>query len=97
MVSKILRENMYVDDAIVGAHTIEKAVEIREDLCKVLETAGFKIKKWAANSKAILKDVPKKDLLREDFLDFDESSLTKTLGVRWNAKNDEFFFRVPGI
>ena len=30
--------------------------------------------------------------MREDFLEFEDISSIKTLGVRWNAKPDQFFF-----
>ena len=93
-VSKVLKENMYVDDALVGTHSVKEAIQIREDLQRVLKSAGFIIKKWTANHIDILKNVPKTDLLREDFLDLEAASLTKTLGVRWDASKDEFFFRV---
>ncbi|XP_075162832.1 uncharacterized protein LOC142235461 [Haematobia irritans] len=32
------------------------------------------------------------NLLCEDFLDFDDKSSAKTLGIRWNAKTDSFYF-----
>ncbi|XP_075150473.1 uncharacterized protein LOC142224575 [Haematobia irritans] len=37
------------------------------------------------------------DLLSENFLEIDEESKAKTLGIRWNAKNDSFYFSVKPI
>ncbi|XP_075150652.1 uncharacterized protein LOC142224750 [Haematobia irritans] len=92
--SKILRSSMYVDDALVGSHTIPEAVESRNQLILALKSAGFQMRKWTSNSKSILADIPSSDLLNADFLEFDDSSTAKTLGIRWNARSDSFFFVV---
>ncbi|XP_041633410.2 uncharacterized protein [Drosophila kikkawai] len=41
---------------------------------------------------ALLKALPKEHLLSTEFLDLEEVSTTTTLGVRWNATTDEFYF-----
>ncbi|XP_075150676.1 uncharacterized protein LOC142224775 [Haematobia irritans] len=78
LASEILRDSMYVDDALAGS-------------------AGFSLKKWTSNSKEILSGLPKDHLLFEDFLEFDDRSTAKTLGVRWNASSDSFYFSVSPI
>ncbi|XP_037818722.1 uncharacterized protein LOC119608392, partial [Lucilia sericata] len=55
-------------------------------------SAGFSLRKWTANVKDILADLPSNHLLHEDFLDFDDRSTAKTLGIRWNAGSDSFYF-----
>ncbi|XP_075158168.1 uncharacterized protein LOC142231443 [Haematobia irritans] len=40
----------------------------------------------------VLKGIPTDQLLYEDFLDFDDRSSANTLGIRWNAHSDCFFF-----
>ncbi|XP_073841451.1 uncharacterized protein [Musca autumnalis] len=52
--SKILRSSMYVDDALVGAHDIQSAIQARDELIKALSSAGFSMRKWTSNSKKIL-------------------------------------------
>ncbi|XP_075151482.1 uncharacterized protein LOC142225579 [Haematobia irritans] len=90
--SEILRNCMYVDDALAGSHSIPEAIESRNQLILALKSAGFEMRKWTSNSKAILYDIPPSDLLNADFLEFDDSSTAKTLGIRWNALSDSFFF-----
>ncbi|XP_075162489.1 uncharacterized protein LOC142235120 [Haematobia irritans] len=90
--SEILRNCMYVDDALAGSHSISEAIESRNQLILALKSAGFEMRKWTSNSKAILYDIPPSDLLNADFLEFDDSSTAKTLGIRWNALSDSFFF-----
>lgn len=88
----ILKSSMYVDDALVGAHDISSAIQTRDELILALRSAKFSMRKWTSNSKEILRDLPPEDLLHSDFLDFDDCSLAKTLGIRWNALSDEFYF-----
>ncbi|XP_059217616.1 uncharacterized protein LOC131994757 [Stomoxys calcitrans] len=90
--SEILRNSMYVDDALAGAHSIQDAIDSRIQLMKALQSAGFSMRKWTSNSREILSDLPSDQLLYEDFLEFDNRSTTKTLGIRWNASLDAFFF-----
>ncbi|XP_059221697.1 uncharacterized protein LOC131996228 [Stomoxys calcitrans] len=94
LASDILRNYMYVDDALVGAHTVSDAKEAKGQLVKALKSAGFTMRKWTANCREILSDIPQEDLLREDFLKFDDSSTAKALGIRWNAMSDCFFFSI---
>lgn len=62
--AKILKENMYVDDALVGIHSISEGIVAREQLIAILQTAGFDLRKWASNCKEILEDLPREHLLR---------------------------------
>ncbi|XP_075163039.1 uncharacterized protein LOC142235663 [Haematobia irritans] len=90
--SKILRDNMYVDDALVGIHSIEEGIRARDELIEILKSAGFHLRKGTSNVMDILAGIPKDHLLRDEFLEFDDKSCTKTLGIRWNASYDSFFF-----
>ncbi|XP_075162725.1 uncharacterized protein LOC142235353 [Haematobia irritans] len=92
LASKILRNSIYVDDALLGAHSIEMAIKSRDELIQALNSAGFHMRKWISNSKKILKGLPTEHLLCADFLEFEDRSSAKTLGVRWNALSDQFYF-----
>ncbi|XP_059223145.1 uncharacterized protein LOC131996956 [Stomoxys calcitrans] len=85
---------MYVDDALVGAHSVSDAIGARLQLVQALKSAGFQMRKWTSNSRDILSDIPSEDLLRDDFLQFDDRSTAKTLGIRWNAMSDCFYFSI---
>nr|XP_012152122.1 PREDICTED: uncharacterized protein LOC105664030 [Megachile rotundata] len=62
--AKILTRDFYVDDALTGASSIKEARAIREQLTKLLSLAGLNIRQWAANHKAILRDLPEQDKKR---------------------------------
>ncbi|XP_073811801.1 uncharacterized protein [Musca autumnalis] len=95
--SKILRNNMYVDDALVGVHTISDGIKARESLINILRSAGFELRKWASNSKEILRGLSRCDLLNEEFLELGDKSSAKTLGIRSNASSDSFYFVMDKI
>ncbi|XP_046808368.1 uncharacterized protein LOC124420202 [Lucilia cuprina] len=95
--SQTLRNNMYVDDVLAGGHTIEEAKEGQTQLIAALDSAGFPLRKWISNTRELLKDLPEDHLLDVDLLNLPESNNAKTLGIRWNAKEDTFFFNVPLI
>ncbi|XP_036329728.1 uncharacterized protein LOC118741861 [Rhagoletis pomonella] len=88
---------MYVDDVLAGFHQISTALQARNELIQVLYSAGFSLRKWSSNTKELIADLPDDHLLGKEFLDLDETSTTKALGIRWNAKLDHFFFNVQDI
>ena len=52
------------------------------------------MKKITANHQCLLQHLAREDLLDEDFLKIDASSTIKTLGIRWNAISDTFFYAI---
>ncbi|XP_037813774.1 uncharacterized protein LOC119604939 [Lucilia sericata] len=94
LASEILKTQMYVDDVLAGSHELEDAFRRRIELTHVLESAGFVLRKWTANHIRLLEDLPRENLLDADFLKFSDASTTKTLGLRWNAETDSFYFRL---
>ncbi|XP_073841572.1 uncharacterized protein [Musca autumnalis] len=90
--AKILKENMYVDDALVGIHSIPEGIDAKMQLIGILQSAGFHLRKWTSNCREIIEDVPRDHLLNGEFLHFDDKSIAKTLGIRWNAASDTFYF-----
>ncbi|XP_059224813.1 uncharacterized protein LOC131997647 [Stomoxys calcitrans] len=95
--SDILRRDIYVDDVLSGGHSINEAKGHLTELVDLLASAGFPLKKITANHADILQTVPAEDLLDQDFLKLEDSSDTKTLGIRWNAMMDVFYYNVYDI
>ena len=56
--ASVLLEDMYMDDILHSEETIEDAVLIREDLTKVLGSAGFQAQKWCSNRTEVLEEIP---------------------------------------
>ncbi|XP_075150744.1 uncharacterized protein LOC142224849 [Haematobia irritans] len=93
----ILKNEIYVDDVLSGGYSLEEAKEKQAQLMQTLASASFPFKKITANHKFLLQGVAREDLLDEDFLNLDDSSMVKTLGIRWNAKYDHFYYVVGPI
>ncbi|XP_071874181.1 uncharacterized protein [Bombus fervidus] len=89
--SSILRRDFYVDDALTGADTKE-VVSIREELTKLLRTAGLNIREWASNDQDILHGLSEIDKNRK--LQLGESPTLKTLGVFWDSHDDAILYSV---
>lgn len=92
--SAILRNSMYVDDVLAGAHTLHDSITAKNELILALESAGFSLRKWTSNSEDIIADIPSDHLLNKNFLKLEDNSSAKTLGIRWNACSDRFYFDV---
>ncbi|XP_059222926.1 uncharacterized protein LOC131996847 [Stomoxys calcitrans] len=97
LASKIIQENLYVDDVLVGAHTIEEAIRSRKELISAFDSAGFQLMKWTANDHKVIQDLPADQLLPVNWLELSEDSSTKTLGIRWNISGDYFTFTPPSL
>ncbi|XP_058980324.1 uncharacterized protein LOC131803245 [Musca domestica] len=95
--SSILRNQIYVDDILSGAHSLIEATSYLHEMIDLLSSAGFPLKKITSNHPQIIKNIQPDDLLSEDFLKIDDVSETKTLGIQWNAISDYFFYNVTHI
>ncbi|XP_017475919.1 PREDICTED: uncharacterized protein LOC108366124 [Rhagoletis zephyria] len=95
--AKILLNEIYVDDILSGGHDLDSTLTSMNEVIAALKSAGFPLKKMTANHKDILQNIPTSDRLEADFLQFQESSSTKTLGIKWNALNDEFLYSIDPL
>lgn len=92
VVSDIIRNFMYVADVLWGSNNLSECLTARDDLVRILSSAGFVLRKWISNSDALLQGIPPEHLLDSAFLKLSDSSTTKMLGLRWNAGGDYFYF-----
>uniref|UniRef100_A0A8D8UZ49 Endonuclease n=1 Tax=Cacopsylla melanoneura TaxID=428564 RepID=A0A8D8UZ49_9HEMI len=90
----VLTNDVYVDDIVTGAQTVQDAIELRNDLFSILEKGGFAVRKWASSHSAVLSDIP--ESLCEKPYSFSEGGeeSIKILGLKWNPGTDSFFWEV---
>lgn len=93
--AKILINDVYVDDVISGASTVEEAIEIREQCAALLKRGGFNIRQWASNNPAVLVGLEEDQINSK--LDLNKDGTLKTLGVEWNAKRDVYVYSAKCI
>ena len=80
-----LKENLYVDDWLSGANTVEEASKMLSEAQSVLSDAGMVLSKWHTNS----------DFLIDEHNQYfePETSVAKLLGMYWNSAEDVFLFK----
>lgn len=92
--SQMLRDNFYVDDGLGGSNSLSAAIETQRQLTYILRKHGFNCRKWSANNKQLLQNIP--EIHREVNLDFNstEKESIKTLGLLWLPKTDHLCVKV---
>jgi DNA mismatch repair ATPase MutS len=73
----------YVDDLLSGSNTIEEAIQLRNGITTLLQTAGLTLRKWASNSQQFLDDIPEYSRESQQRLSLDRKDGVSTLGLHW--------------
>lgn len=95
LAAKLLINDLYVDNVLTGARTVEKALRIKYEITELLKLGGFKLRQWGSNEPKILCGLDKEDIIPNVYLDKDQP--VKTLGISWNAKSDSITYTVSSI
>lgn len=90
----ILQHQFYMDDTFFGNNTLQEARIARDELIQLLKAGGFNLRKWSSNEERLVKDLPE-DLRDPRNYSFTENETSKTLGLGWNPKNDQFVYSSP--
>ncbi|XP_043068883.1 uncharacterized protein [Drosophila bipectinata] len=85
-----LENDFYVDDCLTGAETIPEALQRQQQLNKLLQNSGFKLRKWCTNNFQVLQGVPREDITSNVQLEETsyEDYTIKTLGITWTPTTD---------
>lgn len=86
--AKVLRSNIYVDDILAGAGTLEEAWTVKDQTVKLLATAGFQLSKWAATHAELCGDEETGERL------ISAADSVSTLRVWWSPADDLLRLRV---
>ena len=88
--SQVILNNTYMDDIIESVNDREKAKQITDDIEKLLNKGGFKLKEWTYSEDRSIKYEPK--------IPMEPCTATeKVLGVVWDPIKDNFHFKVKLI
>ncbi|XP_055918584.1 uncharacterized protein LOC129950686 [Eupeodes corollae] len=91
--ANVVRKDMYVDDLISGADSLEEARKKRDEARQLLASAGFNLRKWTSNVKELIEDIPVQDRELDFELPFNSADHVKTLGIKWYPKDDCFSYQ----
>ncbi|XP_018362818.1 PREDICTED: uncharacterized protein LOC108761000 [Trachymyrmex cornetzi] len=85
--SNTIANDFYMDNWISGSESISQLLQLREEVTLILATAGMELRKWNSNVS---------DLLTEGEIEVPLTSNeeVKTLGIRWNSREDVFKFKL---
>ncbi|CAK1589887.1 unnamed protein product [Parnassius mnemosyne] len=85
-----LEKAMYMDDLLYGAHSMTSALELQQELIRLLQSGGFNLRKWNSNKEELLNINNNQD--NKNF-NFKHAHSSKTLGLSWISKQDIFTFQ----
>ena len=93
-VVKTVRRNSCVDDLLKSVPSTQQSVRLTSDQTKLLKEGGFRLTKFASNSREVLQSLPP-DVRANPLLDFnlDQLPFERALGVYWEAQSDTFKFK----
>lgn len=84
LAAKIIKEQLYLDNMIVGTNLIEEGREIYKQIVELLKCACLSMRQWASNEPSILQEVDEA-FLDKDFCLLNKDCILKTLGLNWKA------------
>ncbi|XP_025190399.1 uncharacterized protein LOC112590994 [Melanaphis sacchari] len=87
-----IRNDFYMDDFLSGAETIEEAIKLRDEVILIMKKAGMTLRKWSSNEPSIVSCISDKE--KSNGCIFEEESITKILGLYWNANGDVLQYKV---
>ena len=91
---KNIRKNFYVDDCLKPVQKTEDAIQLIEELRRLLAKRSFQLTKFVCNDVKVLSSIPESERAKSIVsLDFDELPVQRALGVEWNVTEDTFNFR----
>ena len=91
LAASAVEKSFYVDDGLCGADTVEKAVQLQNQLQALFSRGGFLLCKWKSSESSVLQHVPPHlldSLPSHSISDLDD--FAKTLGIEWSTKLDSF-------
>ncbi len=95
--AEVVLNSFYVDDCLTGASTVKLAIQLREQLCQLLQIAGMLLRKWRSNSVDLLATVPEELKESGDLIITEPTMSLKTLGIHWDVRLDNLHVAVPSI
>lgn len=90
-----VKRNFYVDDCLKSVKGEDKAIQLVNELRKLLALGGFRLTKWLSNSKEVLLAIPESERSKSvKNLDLEHLPIERALGVEWDVGSDSFGFHI---
>ncbi|XP_063993417.1 uncharacterized protein LOC135171057 [Diachasmimorpha longicaudata] len=95
LASQLLKRDLYVDDVLTGADSLEETIKLRDELMDLLHRGRFNLRQCASNHPMVLQGLPD-CAVNLNLLGEDDPKL-KTLGVHWDSHQDCIVYTVNPI
>lgn len=89
-----LKNHIYVDDLALGADNLDEAVKLQKEVITVLQKGTFELRKWTANHKRLLADIPENFHDKPIKFRSPDQPLVNILGLLWIPKADSFTYQI---
>lgn len=90
--AKVLENDFYMDDCTTGDDTVEKVIKTARDVDRVLAGAGFHLRKYGSNKKAVVDAMNGDDKGTRESMVFAVDEQTSILGIKWLFARDQYTF-----
>ena len=82
-----ISDNIYVDNVLLGANSVQNAYEIYLESKDIFKKASMNLREWISNCSEFLNLLPESDVVR--------GSIVKIFGIPWNYEED--YLQVSGF
>ncbi|XP_046145484.1 uncharacterized protein LOC123988783 [Osmia bicornis bicornis] len=86
-----LKNDFYVDDLLTGTSSVERAVELKNQLIKLLRRGGFEFHKWASNKHELAVESNNDNHVQNVCLNTNDQT-RKLLGIYWDSIEDTIMY-----
>ncbi|CAG7724343.1 unnamed protein product, partial [Allacma fusca] len=90
----VVMRDFYVDNLMSGAHDVETAKTMVEELPAMLSRGNFNLREWFSPSKELLSTVPQHLRGNQHLINLDKEDTVGTLGLKWHHGFDSFKYVV---
>uniref|UniRef100_A0A1I8BK02 Integrase catalytic domain-containing protein n=1 Tax=Meloidogyne hapla TaxID=6305 RepID=A0A1I8BK02_MELHA len=88
-IAKMVKNNSYVDNILIGVDTKEESYEAYIKLKSIFKTAQMNLREFISNNLEFNEDLPMEDRL--------DKSKPKILGIPWNIETDKISIAFPTV
>lgn len=89
---KQIMSSFYVDDFLCGSDSIEQGQTLICQVSKILESAGFNLRKWVASNDNLLNNISEVCISTTKIIS--DNKTVKTLGLTWDSQEDTFLYTI---
>ncbi|XP_063826497.1 uncharacterized protein LOC135075980 [Ostrinia nubilalis] len=95
LAAKLTKTDYYMDDLITGANTESEALQIYDEMNRLMKLGGFKLQKWNSNCENIVEKIQDKNEQNgKQVTPIKLNKTIKVLGVSWCRITDNFVYTV---